>query len=64
MVELAASDGSASAGIGSGARRYTGPKGRPTPKRSEATKRQKGPVAPAPMTAAEARARRKSLAGP
>jgi hypothetical protein len=65
VVELA--DGSASAGIDrfdSGARRNTGPKGRPTPKRSEATKRQKGPVAPAPMTASEARARRKSLAGP
>ncbi len=39
----------------------TAPKGRPTPKRSD---RRKGPVAPAPMTAAEARARRKSLAGP
>lgn len=39
----------------------TAPKGRPTPKRSA---RRKGPVAPAPMTAAEARARRKSLAGP
>ncbi|MEB3982393.1 DUF3043 domain-containing protein [Mycobacterium sp. 663a-19] len=43
--------------------RKTGPKGRPTPKRNEA-RRTKGPVAPAPMTAAEARARRKSLAGP
>ncbi|HTZ16733.1 MAG TPA: DUF3043 domain-containing protein [Mycobacterium sp.] len=40
----------------------TAPKGRPTPSRS-ATRR-KGPVAPAPMTSAEARARRKSLAGP
>ncbi|MHA7652912.1 DUF3043 domain-containing protein [Mycobacterium sp. ML4] len=40
----------------------TGPKGRPTPKRSEARGR-KGPVAPAPMTASEARARRKSLSG-
>jgi hypothetical protein len=36
----------------------TAPKGRPTPKRSEAT-RKRGPVAPAPMTAAEARRRRK-----
>ncbi|OBK17257.1 DUF3043 domain-containing protein [Mycobacterium asiaticum] len=43
--------------------RKTGPKGRPTPKRSAAQGR-KGPVAPAPMTAAEARARRKSLARP
>lgn len=43
----------------------TGPKGRPTPKRSEARRQaKKGPVAPAPMTASEARARRKSLAGP
>jgi Protein of unknown function (DUF3043) len=43
--------------------RTTAPKGRPTPRRSAATGR-KGPVVPAPMTAAEARARRKSLAGP
>ena len=43
----------------------TGPKGRPTPKRSDARRNaRKGPVAPAPMTASEARARRKSLAGP
>lgn len=41
----------------------TPPKGRPTPKRNSTAKR-RGPVAPAPMTAAEARARRKSLAGP
>ena len=39
----------------------TAPKGRPTPKRSAATTRRRGPVAPAPMTSAEARARRKSL---
>lgn len=37
-----------------------GPKGRPTPKRSEAARR-RGPVAPAPMTAAEARRRRKEM---
>lgn len=43
----------------------TGPKGRPTPKRSEARRNpKKGPVVPAPMTASEARARRKTLAGP
>lgn len=43
----------------------TGPKGRPTPKRDQARRSaKKGPVAPAPMTAAEARARRKTLAGP
>lgn len=45
--------------------RTTAPKGRPTPKRSQAGKSvRRGPVAPAPMTAAEARARRKSLARP
>ncbi|ORV89007.1 DUF3043 domain-containing protein [Mycolicibacterium iranicum] len=41
----------------------TAPKGKPTPKRSEATRR-RGPVAPAPMTTAEARKRRKELRGP
>lgn len=41
----------------------TAPKGRPTPKRSEAA-RKRGPVAPAPMTTAEARKRRKAVAGP
>ena len=46
--------------------RKTDPKGRPTPKRDEVARRgaRKGPVAPAPRTASEARARRKSLAGP
>ena len=43
--------------------RTTAPKGRPTPKRSEAARR-RGPVAPAPMTSAEARKRRKELGGP
>jgi len=38
----------------------TAPKGKPTPKRSESTKR-RGPVAPAPMTSAEARKRRKEM---
>ncbi|HLR99137.1 MAG TPA: DUF3043 domain-containing protein [Mycolicibacillus parakoreensis] len=42
-----------------GAARGTAPKGRPTPKRDAA--RRRGPVAPAPMTAAEARKRRKQL---
>ncbi len=37
----------------------TAPKGRPTPKRDE--RRKRGPVAPAPMTAAEARRRRKEM---
>ncbi|WP_246133445.1 DUF3043 domain-containing protein [Mycobacterium helveticum] len=45
--------------------RRTAPKGRPTPKRDHARRSaRKGPVAPAPMTASEARARRKSLAKP
>lgn len=38
-------------------------KGRPTPKRREAEARRRGPVAPAPMTAKEARARRKATRG-
>lgn len=38
----------------------TAPKGKPTPKRSDSAKR-RGPVAPAPMTSAEARKRRKEL---
>jgi len=37
--------------------RVTAPKGRPTPKRNQT--RTRGPVAPAPMTAAEARKRKK-----
>ncbi|MGV0835335.1 DUF3043 domain-containing protein [Mycolicibacterium thermoresistibile] len=40
--------------------RTTPPKGRPTPKRAESARR-RGPVAPAPMTAAEARRRRKEM---
>jgi Protein of unknown function (DUF3043) len=39
----------------------TAPKGRPTPRRNAG---RRGPVAPAPMTSSEARARRKSVAGP
>lgn len=44
----------------------TEPKGRPTPRRDESSGHhgKRGPVAPAPMTAAEARARRKATAGP
>lgn len=38
--------------------RTTAPKGKPTPKRSQG---RRGPVAPAPMTTAEARRRRKEL---
>jgi hypothetical protein len=39
----------------------TAPKGKPTPKRSQG---RRGPVAPAPMTAGEARRRRKEIGGP
>jgi hypothetical protein len=42
--------------------RVTAPKGRPTPKRNQVA-RKRGPVAPAPLTAAEARKRRKELGG-
>ncbi len=38
-------------------------KGRPTPKRRDAENRRRGPVAPAPMTSKEARARRKATRG-
>lgn len=44
-------------------RARTAPKGKPTPKRNQAARR-RGPVAPAPMTAAEARKRRKEMRGP
>jgi hypothetical protein len=40
----------------------TAPKGRPTRKRDSS--RRRGPIAPAPMTTAEARRRRKELRGP
>jgi hypothetical protein len=43
-------------------RQSTAPKGRPTPKRD--TARRRGPIAPAPMTGAEARRRRKAIRGP
>jgi hypothetical protein len=59
--ESDAVDGSDAAAVRDAA--VTAPKGRPTPKRNEAA-RKRGPVAPAPMTAAEARRRRKELGGP
>ncbi len=63
LVAPAASDAASDAETR--AARRTDPKGRPTPKREAARRNaKKGPVAPAPMTAAEARARRKTLAGP
>ena len=56
-------DAAAQAGSWPGARTATAPKGKPTPKRNEASRR-RGPVAPAPMTSSEARKRRKELRGP
>ncbi len=41
----------------------TAGKGKPTPKRRDAQGRRRGPVAPAPLTAKEARARRKATRG-
>jgi Protein of unknown function (DUF3043) len=62
---LAAPDAVGPADTGPQAPRRTDPKGRPTPKRNDARRgTRKGPIAPAPMTAAQARARRKSLVGP
>ncbi|WP_293329772.1 DUF3043 domain-containing protein [Mycobacterium sp.] len=62
---VAADDGTADSTGEPRGSRTTGPKGRPTPKRSDARRQnKKGPVVPAPMTASEARARRKKLAGP
>lgn len=61
----AASDAADAVDAAAPASRRTGPKGRPTPKRTDARRTaKKGPVAPAPMNASEARARRKTLAGP
>ncbi|UXA09432.1 DUF3043 domain-containing protein [Mycobacterium sp. SMC-2] len=65
LDEATAAVGAAGAETTPRGSRGTSPKGRPTPKRDQARRTaRKGPVAPAPMTAAEARARRKSLAGP
>ncbi|GAA2070319.1 DUF3043 domain-containing protein [Williamsia deligens] len=61
----AGDDGSAGGdGTTATATRTTQGKGRPTPKRREAEARRRGPVTPAPLTRAEARARRKELKGP
>ena len=56
-VDEATSDAEASSQRAAG----TAPKGKPTPKRSQG---RRGPVAPAPMTTAEARRRRKEIGGP
>lgn len=50
--------GSASGSASGSPGGITAPKGRPTPKRAD---KRRGPVAPAPMTASEARQRRKEL---
>jgi DUF3043 family protein len=56
-LDEAASDAEASAQRSG----TTAPKGKPTPKRDQG---RRGPVAPAPMTSAEARKRRKETGGP
>ncbi|WP_051026810.1 DUF3043 domain-containing protein [Nocardia higoensis] len=58
-----AQDGAAVSMTKAGAATTPG-KGRPTPKRREAEGRKRGPVAPAPLTAKEARERRKAAKGP
>jgi Protein of unknown function (DUF3043) len=55
-------DESTDAPVEAGEVKLTAPKGRPTPKRNEVS-RKRGPVAPAPLTAAEARKRRKEVGG-
>ncbi|PXX62232.1 hypothetical protein DFR70_10799 [Nocardia tenerifensis] len=59
----AATDGDSTAGTTRTAVTATAGKGRPTPKRRDAQGKRRGPVAPAPLTAKEARARRKATRG-
>jgi hypothetical protein len=56
-------DGGSAAGTTRAAATATAGKGRPTPKRRDAQGKRRGPVAPAPLTAKEARARRKAARG-
>ncbi|AVH24471.1 DUF3043 domain-containing protein [Nocardia cyriacigeorgica] len=56
-------DGDPAASSARQAATATAGKGRPTPKRRDAEGRRRGPVAPAPLTAKEARARRKATRG-
>ncbi|WP_067655092.1 DUF3043 domain-containing protein [Nocardia harenae] len=56
-------DASAEAAGSAAAATATAGKGRPTPRRRDAEARRRGPVAPAPMTSKEARARRKANRG-
>ncbi|MGQ4600560.1 DUF3043 domain-containing protein [Nocardia sp. R6R-6] len=56
-------DGDSPASSTRSAAAATAGKGRPTPKRRDAQGKRRGPVAPAPLTAKEARARRKATRG-
>ncbi|MEV6325237.1 DUF3043 domain-containing protein [Nocardia sp. NPDC051787] len=56
-------DGGSAAGTTRTAPTATAGKGRPTPKRRDAQGKRRGPIAPAPLTAKEARARRKAVRG-
>ncbi|MFC9438150.1 DUF3043 domain-containing protein [Nocardia sp. NPDC057030] len=56
-------DGGSTAGTTRTAVTATAGKGRPTPKRRDAQGKRRGPIAPAPLTAKEARARRKATRG-
>ncbi|MFI9505486.1 DUF3043 domain-containing protein [Nocardia sp. NPDC052566] len=59
----AVADGGSAAGSSQTTSTVTLGKGRPTPKRRDAEGKRRGPVAPAPLTAKEARARRKATRG-
>ena len=61
--ETVVADGDSAAGSTRTAVPATVSKGRPTPKRRDAQGKRRGPVAPAPLTAKEARARRKATRG-
>ncbi|WP_069165133.1 DUF3043 domain-containing protein [Nocardia altamirensis] len=61
--QTAVVDDSSAAGSTRTAVSATAGKGRPTPKRRDAQGKRRGPVAPAPMTTKEARARRRAARG-
>ncbi|MFG1797914.1 DUF3043 domain-containing protein [Nocardia sp. NPDC049149] len=61
--QTAVVDDSSAAGSTRTAVSATAGKGRPTPKRRDAQGKRRGPVAPAPMTPKEARARRRAARG-
>ncbi|BDU05690.1 DUF3043 domain-containing protein [Nocardia cyriacigeorgica] len=62
-ADRTSADGDTAANSTRQAATATAGKGRPTPKRRDAEARRRGPVAPAPLTAKEARARRKAARG-